>query len=389
MQGIAVIDRLHLPAAAPVALTGDPSRAGRRARLVELLVMLAATLAELALAAGFASGMLAALYGVAGHVAIVGWLGWRYWRGGLSAGQPSSRVRALFLITTAALGPVGATGALLTVALLRIWTSPFVGLAAWQPPELAEEKSDASRGLYRRLQRHARSGSDPSRVAPFSDVLARGSVEQKQAVVVHIASGFQPAYAPVLLGALSDEDPAVRVLAAAAAARIETDFLRASMALEERHSRNRTDFDAKWTLASHHDQYANTGLLDETRVDTARLRALHLYRECAALRPHASEVLHAEIRLLVRLGQDEEASRILTPLLAEGKAPAETLTWYVESLFKSGRYEPLRQACELLSRQPAALAMLSQPCRDAVLLWSEGTPVGPVAGHDAAARLLA
>ena len=376
MKGLAVAG--FLPPSGRLAAAAAPRRLTRLTRHAAWLPMVGVAAAESILLAMFAYGLIEGGVWFAAHACLVAALAWglkRRWRAPHEG--TVARMRLAFLVTTAALGPVGAIGGLLTTLLLRAWGTQAPRIDLWLPAASGEDESARWNLLVRRLSRQPGAGEATSRVAPFADVMARGSIDQKQVVIALMANRFKPSYAPVLLGALSDADPSVRVLAAAAAARIENEYLPRSMHLEERYLRQRSDFTTAWKLATHHDEYANTGLFDETRTLAARLRALKLYRECATLRPTAQEVKHAEIRLLVRLGRDDEAEQAIAPLLADERAPAETLTWYVEGLFKRGRFGPLRDACRLLQGRPQALAQLPQTCRDAVRLWAGDTPSQP------------
>jgi hypothetical protein len=280
------------------------------------------------------------------------------------------RIASLFVIVTSALGPVGACGALFAAMLLRLWASGIPRFDAWYPAAIGDGGLKQPRSLYRHVMNTAAASTEGNGVVPFADVLSGGTLEQKQAVIVLIANRFRPAFAPALLGALNDEDSAVRVLAASAVARIETKFLETSIALEARHGRESGDFAASWHLACHYDDYANTGLLDDTRALAARQRALDLYRRCERERPEALEVIHAISRLLVRLGREVEAVEALSPAVARGAVSAETLTWYIECLYRCGRYAALRETCRSLQRNPAALAPMSVSCLEAIALWS-------------------
>ena len=366
---------------------------GRLARYAAWLPPVAAAAVEVLLAMMFSTHAISGSAWVAAHLLLVAVLAVALRMGHRSALQLEgavARTRLVFLVSTAALGPIGAVGGLLTALLLRAWGAHTPRIDLWLPVASGEDKAAHWNRLVRRLSRQPDDGEATSRVAPFADVMARGSIDQKQVVIALIANRFKPSYAPVLRGALSDTDPSVRVLAAAAAARIENEYLPTSIQLEERHARRRNDFATALRLAKHHDAYANTGLLDETRTLAARLRALALYRECAAMRPGAGEVKHAKIRLLVRLGRDDEAEQAIAPLLADGCAPAETLTWYFEGLFKRQHFGPLRDACRLLQARPEALALLPQACRDAVRLWASDVADGvalPVPPAEPARRI--
>lgn len=339
-----------------------------------LVAMVAAAAAEIALAASFVVGLVPLAIWFVAHIAIIALL----WRPSLRAARSGlsavHRVGPLFLIATSALGPVGSLGALLTAVLLRFWASRVEGFDLWCPAALTDGEQELSRRLYRRVVRSGQVRATRCSVAPFVDIMNDGSAMQKRAVVALIANRFQPVFAPALLAALNDNDPAVRVLAASATARIESGFLKTLLELEDRHARQPTDVDVKWELARHCDQYANTGVLDEGRALSARLRALELFRECDTVGYKPAEALRARVRLLVRMGRDEEVIETLAPLVAQGAAPAVTLAWYLECLFRRRCYTALREASRAVETQPAALTHMSERCRAAVKLWSSGTP---------------
>jgi polysaccharide biosynthesis protein PelE len=339
-----------------------------------LVTMLAAAAAEIAVATSFVVGHLPLAIWVVAHIVIIALL----WRPSLRAARSGvgavHRVGPLFLIATAALGPVGSLGALLTAVLLRFWASRVDGFDLWYPAALTDVEQDLSSRLYRRVVRPAHARVTRCSVAPFVDIISNGTATQKRAVVALIANRFQPVFAPALLAALKDDDAAVRVLAASATARIESGFLKTLLELENRHASEPTDADVKWALARHCDHYANTGLLDEERAFSARQRALELFRECEAVGHKPAEALRARVRLLVRLGRDEEVIETLAPPVAQGATPAVTFAWYLECLFRRRCYTALREACRAVETQPAALTHVSERCRAAVKLWSSGTP---------------
>ncbi|MEO8249639.1 MAG: hypothetical protein ABI589_09735, partial [Burkholderiales bacterium] len=205
---------------------------------------------------------------------------------------------------------------------------------------------------------------------PFADVMAHGSLEQKQAVIALIAGKFQPGFAPPLLAAMNDAEPTVRVMAATAAATIENQFLESSMALEQKRTANVADVAATIELARHYDNYANTGLLDDGRTKSARCRALNLYREADRQGPGYPEVLNAIIRLLVRLGRESEAIEPFGALVANGTAAPESFVWYVECLFRLGRFETLRRTCARFDATTFDKSRLSARCQQALGLWA-------------------
>ena len=137
----------------------------------------------------------------------------------------------LFVISVAALGPFGLLGWGLTETVRRL-------SARWGPPALADgvsltaPKNQEPRSLYQLLLLRGVTSARNSTVSPFAEVIEFGSFEQKQSVVTLIADHFRPEFASALRAALNNPEPAIRVQAATAVARIENQFLQRSVALE-------------------------------------------------------------------------------------------------------------------------------------------------------------
>ena len=103
-------------------------------------------------------------------------------------------------------------------------------------------------------------------------------------------------------------------------------------------------------LARHHEECAESGLLDDGRAKTELTDALACYERVAAMRPGDRVVAEAAARLLLRLGRPEEAMLRLQPLATESDASPAALTGYLACLFRHGHFARLRQACHLSGR---------------------------------------
>ncbi|WP_119153570.1 hypothetical protein [Caldimonas tepidiphila] len=335
-----------------------------------LLILAAAAGADTALAVTVALGRGALGTVLVLHLGVVALLalGLRF----QGSHRADHRLMPFFVISIAGFGPLGLLGALMTEMLRRRFerrgASSGNGLEALLP---AMEPSPGT-VLYRQLRRSDLVETSCRGVAPFVDVFAFGSVEQKQEALMRIAGRFHPSFAPALRRALNDPDPSIRVQAATALTRIEDQFLSRAMALEARHALEPECTEHALALARHCDDQANTGLLDEARAHALRERALALYRQVLARHPDAPDLLTTVYRLLVRLGRDEEVLELLRPLIEDGSAPAASWAWYAESLYRSGRFGELRALCGRLERLPGATAGLSERCRQALRLWSAG-----------------
>jgi hypothetical protein len=279
----------------------------------------------------------------------------------------------LLALSAAALGPVGVIGAGTLAALLRglaradarsrpSWSSSLLGDDdAALPFERAQANVEATLGRR-------------AAVMPFADVLAQGTPEQKQEMVSVIAANFQPSFARALRAAMNDTEPAVRMMAAAAAARIESRFLDASMALETQWADEPGNAHRALELARHYDAFAATELLDESRADEARSRALEMYQLAARDLQRDGGIAQATVRLLLKLGREEEAIGLYHQRMEDGSAPPALASWYLECLYRRHRFAELRRHAAALAHRVRDLDMLHPRSVDAMQLWALGPP---------------
>ena len=256
----------------------------------------------------------------------------------------------LFMICIIAMGPLGPLGTGLTVALRRGFARRATPFEEWYAALFPRITTTSTRTLYERIV--LRGGAPPKRstVTPFLDVMALGTVQQKQAVIGMATEAFHPAFAPALRSALNDAEPAIRVQAATAFARIEGRFLNRSMMLQARRAERPDDAGVILELARHHEECAESGLLDDGRAKTELTDALACCERVDAMRPGDRVVAEAAARLLLRLGRPEEAMLRLQPLATRSDASPAALTGYFACLFRHGHFGRLRQACHLSGR---------------------------------------
>lgn len=346
-----------LATAAPVARPGRRLVIAAAAlALVNLLVLATAGLGWMALVAHVATAALA----------IAGWIRMQ------DDPAPGDAWRLLAL-SAAALGPVGVIGAGTLALLLHgfartvarsrpSWSASLLGDDdAALPFERAEANVEATLGRR-------------AAVVPFADVLAQGTLEQKQEMVSVIAANFQPSFARALRAAMNDTEPAVRMMAAAAAARIESGFLDTSMALETQWADDPANAHRALELARHYDAFAATDLLDESRADEARSRALEMYQLAARDLHRDSSLAQATVRLLLKLGREEEAIGLYHQRMEDGSAPPALASWYLECLYRRHRFAELRRHAAALAHRVRDLDMLHPRSVDAMQLWALGPP---------------
>jgi hypothetical protein len=267
-------------------------------------------------------------------------------------------------------GPLGLVGAALVGGLARLFARQGRSLQdeAWlqavgpgsievPDPLRSDAKIDATLAAR-------------SVVTPFVDVMSRGSTQQKQSLLAIIAAQYRPAYARTVRTALADRESSVRVLAAATTARIESDHLETSMALESAWAGEPTDIGRALALARHYDTFASTDLLDENRAEEARMRALEMYRIAARERPGDESIAQAVIRLLMKLEREDEALGLFRPRIEAGRVTPQMASWYLECLFRRSRFAELRRHSAELVQRFGNAHTLNQRSLQALQLWA-------------------
>ena len=290
----------------------------------------------------------------------------------LSAGNRGSPALLLFVISMFAFGPLGPLGTGLTMALHRGFARRATPFEQWYAALFPKITATRTQTVYERVV--LRDGGPPKRgtVAPFLDIMALGTVRQKQVVIGMAADEVHPKFAAALRGALNDSEAASRVQAATAVARIESRFLERSLILEAAHAASPEDADVTFALARHHEACAESGLLDDGRARTELVNALAYYEHVAKVRPDDHIVAEAVARLLLRLGRPEAALPRLRPFITRPGVSPETQAGYFACLFRLGRFAQLREACRHAEAE-ANLASLPIGLADARRLWSNVT----------------
>ncbi len=339
----------------------------RQLHVAEIVAALGLLVAELTLLGLGVSGVTPAAPLVAAHALVaVASAVWAW-----SRPVPGGRCQWLLVLSTAACGPLGPAGVLLAMAQERIRAGQAQSLDAWHemlfPPTGADEQAE----LWRRVGQRASDRPGDQRVTPFLDVLAFGSVQQRQAVVGIIAMQFKPAFAPALKAALRDQHNVVRVQAATALARLEQEFLERTLDLEEAVVRDPHDVEALLALATHYDEQAFNGLLDPAREQECRAKAARGYEEYLRLRPDDRRVDLQLARLQLRRRLPREAEPRFRRLVGAGH-PGASL-WLMESLFAQKKYAEVRAvACAAAGERDGDAV----PDVDAALgLWRGGEAV--------------
>jgi hypothetical protein len=326
--------------------------------------------AEGLLAYSVATAKISVLVGLCLHIDLVAILC-------LYARQLRSRDQAnpfvyLLLLTTAATGPFGAGGTMLAVMNYSWFTQSAHSFEEWFASLFPSSSQTTSQDVYSNMMMGRDEASRSYNVIPFMDVLSFGSDDQKRQALAKMTANFHPNFANAFKKALADSSNMIRVQAATAISRIETQFLDRMMKLAGLLERYKDDPKIVLAMAQHCDDYAYTGLLDSDREQANRVTALESYQRYLRLKP---DDLHARSRIgriLMRNRQYADAYKWLKECIDQGYTSEAIEQWYSEALFSCGLYDELRHFRANTSLSPVSPdATNFQPAlKEALALWS-------------------
>ena len=301
-------------------------------------------------------------HGIISVFVVAGSLPWLR-RGDSSAGM------ALYVISLVALGPIGVIGCAMMGLVRWISSRSAISFEEWYERLFPRALADRAQALYELIEWRGAKPSRESTVAPFCDVLDQGSVTQKQSVVTLIADHFKPEFSPALQQALNDPEPAIRVQAATAVARIENHFLQQSVVLQEERAKDPGNSSIMRKIALHHESYARTGLLDSERAASERTIALDINMKLLRASPHDPELVATVARLLLELDRPALAMRLLMPWLRAKSIPHPLVAPMAEALYSLKRLSLLRRISTRLLGSLTASAE-DEPIRASLGLWT-------------------
>lgn len=287
-----------------------------------------------------------------------------------SSGTASQDIRLPMLVTcsTAALGPIGAVGSLLTLVLARHYMRRALPFEEWYASLFPDTQETENRKMVDQIA--ASEGSETEAVTAFSDVLSFGSLQQKQDLIALVSSQFRPAFGPVLKRALQDDHSAIRVQAATAMSKLENTILQRTLDLTRQVRANPGDTEALRALAQHYDGCLFCGILDARREEDMLAEALAVYRECLAREPGDLGARLAAGRLLLRRKRFGEAAEYFREAADPESGKPQAALWYMESLFQLDRFGEIHRVARVWASRRTSSAEYPPEALEAVRLWA-------------------
>ena len=271
-----------------------------------------------------------------------------------------SRVLAVAVVTTAVSGPIGAALTALLGVYLRYRKLETELLAKWYERISGHTGADPVLELHERIQAGRTLNPYVDARARFAAILRSGPLDEKQRVLSIITQKYHPSFAPLLDLALRNQDPPIRVQAAAVAARLKE---HERVKLKDTLARATASLDdgAQVDLAREISAAIGSGLLDEQDAAVARSQARELLSDAIhrEIDVDAASLLLAEL-----LARDEDhlgAASVLEPLAARGVTQADAPLH--DALVRLRRYS---DAARIRPRLEAAKAGDGPTSRDKV-----------------------
>jgi hypothetical protein len=279
-----------------------------------------------------------------------------------------NQVAWFLAVTTAGLGPVGPATAIVVGLLLILFHRDWFDFQAWYASLFPADVKSRVTELYELLLR--RRTAVGGGVESFSDVLSGQDPVKKRLAISLLTRHFRPGFAPALKLALTDADASVRTQAATAISTIESRFLANAQSMARKLGKRPRSLRRRLAVARHYDDYAFTGLLDPERERDNRLKAMEAYQHVLEIRPRDHRSWLAIGRILVRERRYAAAVDWFETATGRGILNGAMLLWHVEALFKTGRYQRVR---ELLTEHRQLFAEGKHPPQvpEMLRLWAE------------------
>lgn len=276
---------------------------------------------------------------------------------------------AILAIVSSTTGIFGTIGALIGFIATKLFKQKAHHFKEWYESIFPTDTISDPEKIYDDITEGIDENPRRYGVMPFLDVMRLGSENQKRRALAKMTSRFHPRFAPAFRAALNDQSNTIRVQAATAVAKVERDFMTRLDRIELARTKAPKDPHLTIALAKFYDDYAFTGVLDNELEKVNRERAINTYKSYLQQDPNSADAWLSIGRLLFRNRQWEEAAEWFNHALDRGWKSNAMLLWYFESLFRLGRFAPLRRALLEHGRGIVNVEELPKDVREAVGFW--------------------
>ncbi len=283
------------------------------------------------------------------------------------------RFAVYLTILVAALGPFGAFVSMLTTLLYAFLSRTSENIQDFFASLFPDNQSEMSADLYERIMHGLDKYDEDYNPLPFMDVIEFGTEKQKRLAIEKILRFFRPEFAPSLLKALDDPSNGIRVLAATAVNTLDRHFFERFLSLQNELQEDPENYKLTLQFSIHCDQYAQSQILDEARLNKMVYNAIHGYRKVVESDPKNIYAVSNLARLCVEYGDPSFSCALLEPLISSlEEVPSEISKWYMAALFKLGEFDKLREF-SATNFQFAEEQTTAQDVKELIWAWSGHT----------------
>jgi hypothetical protein len=286
------------------------------------------------------------------------------------------RFPELFFYLIAFLGPFGGGVFLVSLLLYFVVKSQISSIEKTITDFFPIDPEDElSFRIYERI-RYGLDVFDPKKVPySFEDVMHYGSVNQKKTAIERILKYFRPELSKPLLIALGDKNNSVRIMAANAVARIDSQYTTKLQTLEVNARKYPKEYQRLLDFADQSVWQSNLEILDEERRKKLRQRASDLYLEYLQKVPSDKSVKLSIAKLHYLNGEHDKAMRELRTILEENKEiDTEALVLLMRTLFAEKQYKDMHALARKEGLAIKGGTPLHEQLVDELLLWKRGIP---------------
>ena len=288
------------------------------------------------------------------------------------------RFSITFAISTTIMGPFGALGTLLSFGAWMLSPHSRGDADDWYDLLFPEWEHTPEELVYQdvRMKKRSIMQNLETDVAPLSDVFENGTIDERVEVIAYLARNYKPSFNDALKKALNNDEPAIRVQAAAIAARVESEHRDEIDTLEKKVAAKPDNLKVREELAAAYDRYALSGLMADVTARDIRNNAVKLYRQLHETDPNDSSYRLALIRLYLRNGQPFDALELIDyQAMGVENIPLKLLPWAIDAFYQTAHFEELRATSQYwgqrLSPEDHPISLIQ-----ALKFWGGGEAVG-------------
>jgi len=291
---------------------------------------------------------------------------------------------ALALIFMGALGPLFVGLAAILYFFFENYTSlPTIYKELFH----VSEKYNLINIIYERLI-YAQDTFNPEKLPTiFLDILVYGSEKQKRVAIDRILRHFRPEFSTALYKALNDKSNSIRVLAASAVNRIDSQYMDQNRALEKKYNKNPDDKNCILNYAEHCELYSRLVFIDDERREQLKKKTIELYKKYLQSHSEDQKIALFLARLYNLKGKYQSSADCLENFVHNyDTATEEVYRCYFSAIFQLKKYHEIRTMTNNKDLKIHGQSVEFDNTVDQIILWKNGLKTMKISMEEAHAR---